>query len=582
MTYSAPIKDMTFLLNHVINTKTGDHQLDADLVETILDEAGKLARDVIAPLNKTGDEKGCSLQDGEVTTALGFKEAYAQYRDNGWNSVPFPEEIGGQGLPWALAYAVQEMWQSANMSFGLCPMLNQSAVEALEIHGSKEQKSLYLEKMVTGEWTGTMNLTEPQSGSDLSDLKTMAVRQDDGSYKITGQKIYITYGEHDFAENIIHMVLARTPEAPEGVKGISLFLVPKFIPDDDGNIGTRNDLKCTGIEHKLGIHASPTCTMQFGDQGGANGWLVGEECEGLKLMFTMMNNARLAVGLQGVAIGERAFQHALAYARDRVQGKSVTGETGEKVAIIEHPDIRRMLLDMKATTEAGRALAYEAAAALDKANEGDNQAAAYMDLLTPIVKAWCTDEAVRITSEGIQVHGGMGFVEETGAAQYYRDARILPIYEGTNGIQANDLVFRKIIRDEGKTMGDYLNNATRLVDELEDRELKDLHTPFNTAVEKLTLATDHVLAFGKEKKHGHAAAVAKPYLHLFGATAAGGMMARAHMAALELKDTGADDPYYADKILTTRYFLTKILPRAMAAFDEIMAPNNDILNWRGS
>lgn len=437
--YNPPVQNMLFCLHSVLGF-THD-ELDYETCEAILDEAAKLAKDVLAPINHTGDVQGATLKDGKVKTADGFKDAYNAYRDGGWNAVPFDPEYGGQGLPWALAFPIQEMWQGANMSFGLCPLLNQGAVEAILSHGSDEQKQYYLEKLISGEWTGTMNLTEPQAGSDLGLIRSKAEKQEDGSYKISGQKIYITYGEHDLSENIIHLVLARATDAPEDVKGISLFIVPKILED-----GTNNSLSCIGLEHKLGIHASPTCTMEF---DGATGYLIGEENMGLKYMFTMMNNARLSVGLQGVAIAERAMQHAENYAEERVQGKSFT--TGERVSISKHADVRRMMMDMRAKIMAGRLMTYDAAIALDKAAKGDETARARADFLTPIVKSWCTDMAVEVASTALQVFGGMGFVEETGAAQYYRDARILPIYEGTNGIQAADLVFRKTIRDKGAT-----------------------------------------------------------------------------------------------------------------------------------
>lgn len=450
--YTPPISSHLICLTKLcdIEDALSASDLDMGTVEAILEEASKLARDVLAPLNQVGDNEGCVLKDGAVSTPKGFKEAYAQYRDSGWNSVPFDPDFGGQGLPWSVAFCIQEMWQGANMSFGLCPLLNQGAVDALHAHGSEAQKAYYLPKLISGEWTGTMNLTEPQAGSDLAAIKAQAVPDGD-AYKITGQKIFITYGEHDFTDNIIHLVLARLLDAPEGVKGISLFVVPKFLED-----GSRNDVICTGIEHKLGIHASPTCTMQFGDKGGATGWLVGEAHAGLKYMFTMMNNARLSVGLQGVAIAERATQAAETYARERVQGRSFDSE--DRVTIIHHPDVKRMVDEMKAMTLAGRAMTLYAAGYLDKARSGDATAQTAVDLLVPIVKAWCTDMAVHVASMGVQVHGGMGFIEETGAAQFYRDARILPVYEGTNGIQAGDLVFRKILRDQGVAATSFLQN----------------------------------------------------------------------------------------------------------------------------
>lgn len=447
-TYTPPTPIMASIVKNVI----GDNpDCPADLIDAVLDEAAKLASQVIAPLNWSGDQQGTQLTDGKVTCAEGFPQAYAQYRDAGWNAIPFAPDYGGQGLPWALAFAVQEMWQGANMAFGLCPLLNQGAIEAIEAHGSAEQKATYLPNLVSGQWTGTMNLTEPQAGSDLSAIRTRAVDAKDGSYKITGQKIYITYGEHDLTDNIIHLVLARIDGAPEGVKGISLFVVPKILAD-----GSHNDLICSGIEHKLGIHASPTCTMNFGDNGGATGWLVGPENEGLKAMFTMMNNARLSVGLQGVAIAEAATQKAVAYAGERVQGKALSGGD-DKVTIDQHADVMRMIKTMQALTMAGRGMAYHAAGCLDRAHNGDATARAEADILTPIVKSWCTDRSVEVASLGVQVHGGMGFVEETGAAQFYRDARILPIYEGTNGIQSLDFIFRKIARDKGDSFNAWIN-----------------------------------------------------------------------------------------------------------------------------
>ena len=571
--YNAPTRDMRFILEHVLPQDNGVDTPDAELMTAILDEAAKLARDVIAPLNSTGDKQGCQLSNGNVKTADGFQDAYARYRDNGWNSVPFDEEIGGQGLPWSLAYAVQEMWQSACMSFGLCPMLNQSAVEALETHGSDDQKATYLSKMVTGEWTGTMNLTEPQAGSDLSAVKTKAVRQEDGSYKITGQKIYITYGEHDLAENIIHMILARTSGAPDGVKGLSLFLVPKFIPDDKGTFSQQNDLVCSGIEHKLGIHASPTCTMQFGDRGGATGWLVGEEYDGLKLMFTMMNNARLAVGLQGVAISERACQQALSFANDRVQGRPLSDQDGkgtERVSIIHHPDIRRMLMEMQSRIQAGRALAYEAAAAMDQARNGDLAASAYMDLLTPVVKAWCTDNALSVTSMAIQIHGGMGFIEETGIAQHYRDARILSIYEGTNGIQANDLVFRKIIRDEGKAFNTMLESMRQTCRKLKNND-QDLGQVFEDSLNDLDKAARTLFKLSVDKKTEEIAALSYPFLTLLGDIAGGYMMARSYLAASRLNKSAAGNDFYDFKMAGARFYLLNILVLSKGYADRIRA-----------
>lgn len=506
--YTPPIYDMTLLLDKVLSmTSLGRDDLDTEIVHSILEEAGKLASTVLAPLNESGDREGAVFAGGAVKTAKNFREAYQEYQQGGWNSVPFPPDFGGQGLPWVVSFPIQEMWQSSNMSFGLCPLLNQGAVEALLHHGAKDLQEYYLPKLISGEWTGTMNLTEPHAGSDLALLRTKADRADDGTYRIFGQKIFITYGDHDLTDNIIHLVLARVPDAPEGVKGISLFLVPKFLKD-----GTRNDVTCVSIEHKLGIHASPTCTMQFGDKDGAIGYLVGQENEGLRSMFTMMNNARLSVGLQGVAVSERALQAAKAYAVARKQGKPLSG--GDTVTIDKHPDIERMILTMESLTLAGRGLAYEAAIFLDKAKMNDPASQRRVDLMTPVVKAWCTDNAVEVASLGVQVHGGMGFIEETGVAQYYRDARILPIYEGTNGIQANDLVFRKVIKDDGSALSSWIQDMKRSAASSATR----------TGIEALEKAAKIILE--KASVPDDAAWVAVPFLNLVGYVAAGVMLER--------------------------------------------------------
>ena len=457
MTYRAPVAEMVFTMRHVAGfdraLAEGLHgDLSLDLVETILDEAGKFANDELAPLNRPADLEGLRFNDGVVETPRGFKEAYRAWTEAGWNALPGPVKYGGQGLPTLLNSACVEMWNSACMSFGLAPLLTMGGVEALAQHGSEELKERYLAKVVAGDWTATMNLTEPQAGSDLNALRSRAEPADDGSYRITGQKIFITYGEHDMAENIVHLVLARLPDAPPGTRGISLFLVPKVLPD-----GTRNDLRCHSIEHKLGIHASPTCTMVYGDNGGATGWLIGEENRGLACMFTMMNNARLAVGLQGVAIAERAYQQALSYARERRQGRA-PGYAGEGMSpIVEHADVKRMLLTMKALTAAARAICYLTAEAIDRAERAPDDGARRIaqeraSLLTPVAKAFSTDIGVEVASLGVQVHGGMGFIEETGAAQHLRDARINPIYEGTNGIQAIDLTMRKLPLSGGEAV----------------------------------------------------------------------------------------------------------------------------------
>ncbi len=580
--YTPPIDDMMFVLASVVGLdKLPEHPdlgaLDADSVQSILEPAAALASGVLAPLNHPADKSGgAKLKDGVVTTAAGFKEAYKEYCEGGWNAVVFDPTHGGQGLPWLVAFAVQEMWQGANMSFGLCPLLNQGAVEAIEAHASEELKNEYLEKMISGEWTGTMNLTEPQAGSDLAAVKTKAVPAGDGTYKISGQKIFITYGEHDFTDNIIHLVLARLPDAPEGVKGISLFIVPKFLKD-----GTRNDLICTGIEHKLGIHASPTCTMQYGDRGGATGYLVGEANEGLKYMFTMMNNARLSVGLQGVAIAERAYQHALSYARDRVQGASISKKGGGGVAIAQHADVKRMLLSMAAQVEAGRALAYEAALYLDLSKGGDAAAQARVDIMTPLVKSWCTDMACDVASTGVQIHGGMGFIEETGAAQFYRDARILPIYEGTNGIQAADLVFRKTLRDGGAALGAYLKDLESVIEAVRGGSGDDLEAIYGelaAAFDSVSKASARLVDLAKEDLD-YAAAVSVPYLKALAGLAAGVMMARCALVAdARMKEGEGDMAFLSRKMITARFYAEHYLPLASAQAKSVLSSARTIVS----
>ena len=555
--YRPPVADMKFLLEHVTKTTAiGRDDLDAGMIEAILDEAGKLASGVLSPINRAGDTQGAKWKDGVVTTAPGFKDAYKQYCEGGWNAVPFDPDFGGQGLPWLMSFPVQEMWQAANMSFGLCPLLNQGAVDAIHNHGTPEQQAFYLPKLISGEWTGTMNLTEPQAGSDLALLRSKAERAGDGTYKISGQKIFITYGEHDFTSNIIHLVLARLPDAPEGTKGISLFIVPKFLED-----GTRNDLTCVSLEHKLGIHGSPTCTMSFGDKGGAVGYLLGSENEGLKCMFTMMNNARLSVGLQGVAIAERAYQAAVDYARDRKQGKPLTG--GDTVAIIEHPDIKRTLVLMRAQIEAGRALAYEAASYLDRARGGDAAAQARVDLLTPVVKAWCTDMAQEVTYQAVQIHGGMGFIEETGVAQYYRDARILPIYEGTNAIQSNDLMFRKIMRDGGAALSAWMAEVAEIAEE----------TPaLQNALRELQVVVKHLTGLAKDPDALAYAAV--PFLNLVGTIAGGAMLVKSAAVA----DLSGDAKFAALKRATTATYLSGFLTQAASFASAAKAPAATVLD----
>ena len=481
MAYEAPVRDMAFALESMaqiarVEENGAFENYDADLIGPILEEAGKLARDVLAPLNQQGDKVGATLGPDGVTAAPGFKEAYAAYRDGGWIGLGFPEEWGGQGLPKGLALAVMEIVNGANMAFGLCPMLSLGAIEALLAHGSDEQKQMYLPNLVSGTWTGTMNLTEPQAGSDVGALKTKAVPNGDGSFAISGQKIYITWGDHDVAENIVHLVLARLPDAPEGSRGVSLFIAPKFLVNEDGSLGARNSVKCIGLEEKMGIHASPTCVMEF---DGATGWLVGAPNKGLAAMFTMMNSARLNVGLEGVGIGEAAYQTALEYARDRKQGKA-QGVEGH-APIVYHPDIRRTLVTMRARTMAARAICYACGVAADLAEHGPeagrDAAKLREDLLTPVAKAWSTDMGVEVASMGVQVHGGMGFMNETLAAQLYKDARIAPIYEGTNGIQAMDLVGRKLSMGDGIAMRAMLEDVAATA-----REARDTNNPEFVAI----------------------------------------------------------------------------------------------------
>ena len=570
--YAPPVDDMHFLLTHVLGLQDLHADLDAQTTQAILDEAAKLAREELAPLNQAGDRQGCQLHDGAVTTPDGFAQAYATYRDGGWNGLAFDTEYGGQGLPWTLAFAVQEMWQGANLAFGLCPLLNQGAVEALQAHGTKEQKDTYLPKLIHGDWTGTMNLTEPQAGSDLGKITARAWRDNDGNYRLQGNKIYITYGEHDWAENIIHLVLARLPDAPEGVKGVSMFLAPKFIPDTNGNAGRRNDVWCTGMEHKLGIHASPTCAMTYGgNNDGAIAYLVGEEHQGIKHMFTMMNNARLCVGLQGVALAERATQAAHAHAGERVQGRDAA--TGERdVTIDRHGDVRRMLMTMRALSRAGRGLCYSAARSLDHAHKGDAEAQARLDLLTPVVKAWCTEIAQEVSDLAIQVHGGMGFIEETGVAQFYRDARILPIYEGTNGIQAMDLVFRKVLKDDGAALNAFLDELSRI--RQARVEMLAGHLP---GIADWLADANGLLDRASRKLYAHAESNATkaletcsyPFLSLFGTVAGAFMLARSATIALE-----QDMPKsFRDDILSDlQFYCHVILPRARTYYPAIEAP----------
>jgi acyl-CoA dehydrogenase len=553
--YRAPVDEISHTLKSVAGLRKALEQgrfgdLGEDLVDAILTEAGRFASDEIAPLNEIGDIEGAVLKDGEVSTPKGWKKLYRDWIEGGWNGLTGPEEFGGQGLPTLLSVAALEMWNSGALAFGIGPTLTMGAVEAIEKHATDELKAKYLEKLVTGDWMGTMNLTEPQAGSDLNALKARAEPVGDGTYRIFGQKIYITYGEHDFTDNIIHLVLARLPDAPAGTRGISLFLVPKFHVGDDGSLGERNDVFCSGLEHKLGIHASPTCTMiygdgKFGDEPGAIGWLIGEENKGLACMFTMMNNARLAVGMQGVAIAETAYQKALAYAKERTQGRA-PGHTGEGMSpIIDHPDVARMLMTMKALTQGARAICYSCAEALDMARVSDgDEAKAWSErasLITPIAKAFSTDIGMEVASLGVQVHGGMGFVEETGAARLLRDARIAPIYEGTNGIQAIDLVMRKLPLSAGETVAKLIADFKADADAARASnapQLEGVAGRLDEAIADLETATGYLQKAISEGRQTDALAGATPYLRLFGLTATAAMLARGALADMEAPEAG--------------------------------------------
>jgi acyl-CoA dehydrogenase len=579
MTYRAPVAEMFFTMRHVAGLDRaiaeglyGD--LTPDLVETILEEAGKFANEAIAPLNRVGDQRGAVFKDGAVTMPPGFKEVYRAWSEAGWNALPGPAEYGGQGLPTLLNTACIEMWNAACMAFALNPLLTVGGTEALAEHGSEELKARYLEKLVSGEWTATMNLTEPQAGSDLAALRTRAEPAGDGTYRIMGQKIFITYGEHDLTDNIVHMVLARLPDAPPGTRGISLFLVPKVLPD-----GTRNDVRCHSIEHKLGIHASPTCTLIYGDAGGAIGWLIGEENRGLACMFTMMNNARLNVGAQGVAIADRAYQQALAYARERRQGRAPNAAGEGMVPIVEHPDVQRMLLTMKALTGAARGICYLTAEAIDRARLSPEEAERRRaheraSLLTPVAKAFSTDIANEATSLGVQVHGGMGYVEETGAAQHLRDARIAGIYEGANGIHGIDLVTRKLPLSGGETVRAQIGRmraiAQRLVKEHDDA-FGQTAPRLRAAIESLDRATSFMLKTLKGNAPEAALAGATPYLRLFGLAQGGAALAEAALAANAALRGGDADPAHPARIALARFFAENLATGAQGLEDTVIS-----------
>jgi alkylation response protein AidB-like acyl-CoA dehydrogenase len=574
--YRAPIRDLLFNIRELVDfesiAKLPGYGEVSDVVEPIVEEAANFASNVLDPLNASGDREGVKFKDGEVTTPKGFKEAFIQFAQAGWIGMPLPEEFGGQGLPQVLSTAALETFQASNMAFSNGPLLNQGAIEAILLCGTDEQKKLYVPNLVSGKWAGTMDLTEPQAGSDLAQVRTKAVPEGD-HFRLTGQKIFITYGEHDYTENIIHLTLARTPDAPEGIKGISLFITPKFLVNADGTLGERNDIYCAGIEHKLGIHASPTCTMNYGDKGqGAVGYLVGKENEGLKYMFIMMNLARFSVGVQGYSQADRAFQAALVYARDRVQSKDISAKEWTPVRIIEHPDVRRMLMDCKSQIEAMRSVAFFTAFQLDNAHanpdpKAKEEAQSLVEFFTPLVKAWSTEVSTALVSEALQVFGGMGYIEETGVAQYYRDVRIAQIYEGTTGIQANDLLGRKFLKDMGKT-------ATRVVGMMQ-ATVKDLDASTNADVNAIgkelakavgTLGETSIWFAGnalKDLKVTFAGAV--PFLMFWGYVAGGWQMARAALIA----EKKLDDPFYVAKLATARYYAEHVLPRALAYKHEI-------------
>ena len=577
MTYRAPINDMLLALNHGAGleaaVKAGHYgDFDGDIASAVLEEAGRFATDVLAPLNRTGDEHGIKLEGSDVITAPGWPDAYKRWTAAGWNAVSGPEDFGGQGLPLAINAACTEIWSASNISFGLCPLLTLSAIEALDAHGSEELKKIYLEKLVSGDWPGTMQLTEPQAGSDVGALRSRAERAGDGSYRIKGSKIFITYGDHDMSDNIVHFVLARLPDAPAGTKGISLFLIPKFMVNVDGSLGERNDIYVSGIEHKLGMHAAPTCTMTMGDHGGAIGYLIGEENRGMQCMFTMMNQARLAVGLQGVGIADRAYQQALAFAQERRQGRAVGKPGNETDPIIVHPDVKRMLMQMRAMTAASRTICYATAVALDVSMRAKDAkvrtaAAARAALLTPIAKAFSTDLGNEATSIGVQIHGGMGFIEETGAAQHYRDARITQIYEGTNGIQSIDLVTRKLATNGGESVWALLDELKEIVKQVETSN----DPAFGTTGAKLREAlaslerTSRWLLERAMSAPNDALAGATPYLRQFGATLGGCMLANEALAARSIGD--ADPQRY---VMLARFFAENITVQAPSLEKTVM------------
>ncbi|MEX2549127.1 MAG: acyl-CoA dehydrogenase [Nitriliruptoraceae bacterium] len=586
-TYTAPLRDIRFVLEHVtplaeLTATAAFAHADPELVTGLLEEAGRFAATAIAPTNRIGDAEGARLVDGGVQTPEAFRTAYRQYVEAGWGALQHPDEHGGGGFPLTVANAVKEFLTSANMAFSLGPLLTTGAVYLLQHHGSPEQLETYVAKLVSGEWAGTMNLTEPQAGSDVGAVTTKALPQPDGTYRLVGQKIYITYGDHDLTENIVHLVLARLPDAPTGTKGISLFIVPKYLVGEDGSLGARNDVQAVSLEHKLGIHASPTCVMAFGEGGdGAIGELVGAPHQGMRQMFTMMNDARLGVGLQGLAISERAYQQALAYAQERRQGRGPNTPAGEQAPIIEHADVRRMLLTMKAHIDAVRALCYWNAHALDLAHAGADEGTRaeqqkLADLLTPLSKAWGTDVGVEMTSLALQVHGGMGYVEETGVAQHYRDARIAPIYEGTNGIQALDLVGRKLAMDDGAFVARFLAGLRDEVESLPET-LQAIATPLADALAEVERAT----AWLGERRgtFDDLSAGATPYLRALATVVGGVLLARGAAAARRLLDDGAspaDEGFLEAKITIARFFASQVVPSVPGLVAAVTAGAGDL------
>jgi alkylation response protein AidB-like acyl-CoA dehydrogenase len=587
--YEAPVKDLNFVIKNLINldelSNIPDYQeFSDDLVDAILEEAGKIGSEVLDPCNLSGDHEGSKrLDNGEVKTPAGYKEAYESLRDGGWFGLEAKEQFGGQQIPVTLSAAVNEIWHSSNMSLALCHLLTQGLIYALQKSASDDQKSFFIPKLASGEWTGTMNLTEPQAGTDLSSINTKAVKEN-GHYKISGQKIYITYGEHDLSENIIHLVLARTPDAPEGNKGISVFIVPKFIPNDDGSIGQKNDVTCLSIEKKLGVKGSPTAVLQFGENGGAIGYLVGEENQGLNIMFEMMNHARFSVGVQGLAVSERAYQQSKMYAFDRVQGIPIDGKKGDP--IIEHPDVLRLASTMKSEVEAMRALAIYGGFALDMTKSSQSK---YWDtkssLMIPIIKGWLTERSLEITSNAIQIHGGMGFIEETGIAQHYRDARILPIYEGTTAIQANDLVFRKTLRDNGKAITDLINEINTEVNEIsksDDKNLQSICNKMRASIETTNKVINHIVSISNNKKRPAVSGV--NYLMMLGYVFGGWMMMKTASKSIDLKNKNEmDEEFLNAKISSSMIYFSSILPKIESLSSIILQGDEDVLsmnkNW---